>query len=103
MSGSDGGGIRHCGAAEPRPSDAGSLGARIWAVGCGRAQRQKEDEVRRAPRKGTRRGGKRPDDAQTKREKGGSGTQPEREAGVVEKGRAEPCTAEEKRSEGSAK
>jgi hypothetical protein len=55
----------------PALSDAGSVGARIWTVRCGGAQRQKEDEARRAPRKGTRRGGKRPDDAQTKEREGG--------------------------------
>jgi hypothetical protein len=103
--GSEGGGARHGGAASPGPSDAGSRGERIWAVRCGRGQRQKEDEARRAPRKGTRREGSgqttpRPREKEREREKGPAArSRKEREA----RWRREGSLAARRRREGRAK
>ena len=92
--GSEGGGARHGGAASPAPSDAGSPGERIWAVRGGCGQRQKEDEARRAPRKGTRREGSGQTTPRPRERRHAAG---KRGRGEVEK-RREPCSAgEEKR------
>ena len=92
--GSEGGGARHGGAASPGPSDAGSPGERIWAVRGGCGQRQKEDEARGAPRKGTRREGSGQTTPRPRERRHAAG---KRGRGEVEK-RREPCSAgEEKR------